>query len=116
MSILLIREGTQLGRVSDDLSGAVPGGNFPVDADLAFKTAQELQTLVDQSRLCEPLKTTLSKAVKTMVEADQVLVNSGGGPDAAAALSDAQSRYQDLQNLVSNPPDATGAASPSPSP
>ena len=32
MQILLIRQGTDLGRVSDDLTGAVPGGNFPVDA------------------------------------------------------------------------------------
>jgi hypothetical protein len=114
MTILLIREGTQLGRVSDDLTGAVPGGNFPVDAELANKTSQDLQTLVDESRLCEPLKSRLSTAVKALVDADQTLVNSGGGPTAATALADAQARYQDLQRLAANPPDASASPSPSP--
>ncbi|MFY9614932.1 MAG: hypothetical protein WAT58_05990 [Candidatus Dormiibacterota bacterium] len=107
MNVLLIREGTQLGRVSDDLTGAVPGGNFQVDATLALKNAQELKTLVDDSRLCEPLKSRLSGAVQELVDADQALVNGGGD-----ALANAQSKYQTLQNLVANPPEATASPSP----
>ncbi|MDP9325380.1 MAG: hypothetical protein M3O87_02435 [Candidatus Dormibacteraeota bacterium] len=114
MNTLLIREGTQLGRVSADLTGAVPGGNFQVDATLALKNAQELKILVDESRLCEPLKSRLGGAAQELVDADQALVNSGGAPGATEALANAQSKYQALQNLVANPPEATASPSPNP--
>jgi hypothetical protein len=104
MRILMIRQGTDLGRVSDDLTGAVPGGNFPVDSNLALRDSTALKQLVDSSRLCEPLKTTLSKATQDLIDSDQALVNSAGGPDAAAALTDAQTKYQALMSLVNNPP------------
>ena len=106
MAILMIRQGTDLGRVGDDLTGAVPGGNFPVDANLALRDATDLKTLVDSSRLCEPLKSRLSKAVQDLIDSDQALVNSGGGSGAASALGDAQAKYQALMNLVNNPPSA----------
>ena len=114
MSILMIRQGTDLQRVSDTLTNAVPGGNFPVDANLPLQDATALKTLVDSSRLCEPLRTTLSKATQDLIDSDQALVNSAGGPGAAAVLTDAQTKYQALMTLVNNPPDA--GASPTPSP
>jgi hypothetical protein len=106
MQILMIRQGTDLGRVNDDLTGAVPGGNFPVDAGLAQRDANDLKHLVDTSRLCEPLKSRLSLAVQDLIDADNALVNSGGGSGAAGALQNAQAKYQGLTNVVNNPPNA----------
>jgi hypothetical protein len=110
MQILLIRQGTDLGRVSDDLTGAVPGGNFPVDSQLALRDATDLKSQVETSRLCEPLKSTISKALQELIDADQALVSSGGSAGASTALQQAQAKNQALVNLVNNPP----AASPTP--
>ena len=63
MRILMIRQGTDLGRVSDDLTGAVPGGNFPVDSNLALNdsNAQDAQTRIKTSNLCDPPKSELAE-------------------------------------------------------
>jgi hypothetical protein len=106
IQILLIRQGTDLGRVSDDLTGAVPGGNFATDSGLALRDAKDTKSLVDTSRLCDPLKGKLSAAAQDLVSADNALANTGGGDSASAALQDAQSKYQALSSLVNNPPSA----------
>jgi hypothetical protein len=106
MRIQLIRQGTDLGRISDDLTGAVPGGNFTVDSGLAKRDIDDLKKLVDESNLCPPLKGKLSAAVQDLVDADATLVGTGGGPGAAGALQDSQARYQALVDLTNNPPSA----------
>jgi hypothetical protein len=104
--VLVIRQGTDLQRVSDTLTGAVPGGDFRVDAGLAFKDAGDLRDGLAASNLCEPARSALVAKAQVLKDADQFLVSTGGGAGAAAALQAAQDALTALRNLVQNPPPA----------
>ena len=106
LRILLIRQGTDLGRISDDLTGAVPGGNFPVDTGLAKRDAEELTAQIKTSALCEPFKGRLVAAAKDLVDADTALAASDGTAGAADLLTTSQMKYQAINDLINNPPNA----------
>ncbi|MEA2645431.1 MAG: hypothetical protein QOE92_514, partial [Chloroflexota bacterium] len=106
LRVLLIRQGTDLGRVSDDLTGAVPGGNFPVDSGLAKRDAEELKAQIETSALCEPFKSRLVAAAVELVTADTALVDSQGSAGAADLLATSQQKYQAINDLINNPPSA----------
>src|SRR5579864_1044243 len=59
LQVSLVRQGTDLQRISDDLSGAVPGGNFGVDVDLVVTNAQDIQARISGSNVCQPVKAQL---------------------------------------------------------
>src|SRR5258708_13659072 len=64
LSVALVRQGTDLQPVSDDLTGAVPGGNFGVDVELVVTNAQDVQTRISGSNASQPAKTPpLAKAL-----------------------------------------------------
>jgi hypothetical protein len=102
--VLIIRQGADLQRVSDTLSGAVPGGNFKVDAGLALRDATDLHDGLAASNLCEPAKSAMAGKAQALKDADQALVATGGGAGAAAALQAAQDAYKALGEVVQNPP------------
>ena len=102
--IMLIRQGTDLQRVSDTVSAAVPGGNFVVDAGLALRDATDLRDGIATSNLCEPARSALVGKAQALRDADQALVATAGGPDAAAALQASQDAFKALSDLVQNPP------------
>ena len=102
--VMLIRQGTDLQRVSDTLSAAVPGGNFIVDSGLALRDATDLRDGIASSNLCEPARSALVGKAQALRDADQSLVATAGGADAAAALQAAQDAYKALSDLVQNPP------------
>lgn len=107
----LIRQDAALQRVSDDITGAVPGGNLPVDTALARANAQDIVDLVTRSTLCSPFKEKLAAAAKTLATADGALAQSAGDP-AQPALNQARTAFQALQAIANNPP--SPASSPSP--
>jgi hypothetical protein len=102
--VLLIRQGTNLQRVSDTLSGAVPGGNFNVDAALALRNASDLRDGLAGSNICEPTRGLLVAKAQALRDTDQALVATAGGPGAAEALRASQDAYKALTDLVQNPP------------
>jgi hypothetical protein len=105
MQSAMIRQGAQLQRVSDDLTGAVPGGNLATDTQLAQANSRQLVDLVAQSNLCSPLKEKLLAGSRDLATADDALAQAAGsGGDVAGALQRAQSRYQVLQGLVQTLP------------
>ena len=106
VKVSLIRQGTDLQRISDDLTGAVPGGNFGVDVDLLVPNAQDVQTRIKTSNLCDPPKSQLADKAAALKDADVALKATGGGSDAAAALQAAQSAYNALNDLLGNLPNS----------
>ena len=104
VKVSLIRQGTDLQRISDDLTGAVPGGNFGVDVDLVVTNAQDVQTRIKTSNLCDPPKALLADKAAALNDADVALKATGGGSGAAAALQAAQSAYKALNDLLGNLP------------
>jgi hypothetical protein len=102
--VLIIRQGANLQRVSDTLSGAIPGGDFKVDAGLALHNARDLRDILSTSNLCEPTKSALVARAQAMVDADQALVATAGGASAAEALQASLAVYKDLADRVQNPP------------
>jgi hypothetical protein len=102
--VSLIRQGTDFQRISDDLTGAVPGGNFGVDVDLLVANAKDVQTRIKTSNLCQPAKAQLADKAAALKDADEALKASGGGSGAAAALQAAENAYNALNNLLGNPP------------
>jgi hypothetical protein len=102
--VALIRQGTDLQRISDDLTGAVPGGNFGVDVDHLISNIQDVQTQIKTSNLCEPAKSQLVEKAAALKDADDALKATGGGADAAAALQSAQSAYSAINDLLGNLP------------
>ena len=100
----LIRQGTDLQRISDDLTGAVPGGNFAVDSKLALRDATDLQNRLATSNLCDPLRSQLVAKAKLLKDADAGLVATQGDAGAASALQAAQAAYKALSDVVNNPP------------
>ena len=102
--VLIIRQGADLQRVSDTLTGAVPGGNFNVDAGLALRDATDLRDGLAASSICEPAKSAMAGKALALKTADQALVATGGGAGAAAALQAAQDAYKALGDVVQNPP------------
>ena len=104
VKVSLIRQGTDLQRISDDLTGAVPGGNFGVDVELVVTNAQDVQTRIKTSNLCDPPKSQLANKAAALKDADVALKATGGGSAAAAALQAAQSAYNALNDLLGNLP------------
>jgi hypothetical protein len=98
--VALVRQGTQLQRISDDLTGAVPGGNFGVDVDLVVSNAQDVQARIKTSNLCDPLKSQLVDKAAALKDADVNLKATGGGATAGAALQASQDAYNTLNNLL----------------
>jgi len=97
ISIQLIRQGTDLDRVGDDISGAVPGGNVSADAQRALHDAQQIDSSLKASILCQPLKDQLGPKARDLVAADSALVNAAGaGGDTTSALNQARTSYQAL--------------------
>jgi hypothetical protein len=102
--VLIIRQGANLQRVGDTLSGSVPGGDFKVDAGLADRNSKDLLDILATSNLCEPTKSALVAKAQALVDADQALVATGGGAGAPEALQASLAAYKDLGDLVQNPP------------
>jgi hypothetical protein len=102
--VALIRQGTDLQRISDDLTGAVPGGNLAVDVDHLISNIQDVQTQIKTSNLCEPAKSQLLEKAAALKDADVGLKATGGGADAAAALQGAQNAYNAINDLLGNLP------------
>jgi hypothetical protein len=107
----LIRQDAALGRVGDDITGAVPGGNFPVDTALARANAQDIADLVSRSTLCSPFKEKLAAAAKALVAADTTLAGTTAD-SAQVTLDQARAAFIALQGIANNPP--SPATSPSP--
>jgi hypothetical protein len=105
----LVRQEAILQRVSEDITGAVPGGEFTKDAGLAKTNARQIMDLVDRSTLCSPYKEGLSAAAKELVKADDALAAATAGSEQAA-LQSSQAALQALKAKVENPPKP--AASP----
>jgi hypothetical protein len=98
-----------LQRVSDDLTGAVPGGDLATDTKLALQDATGISERLNSSSLCDKLRTPLLAKAKALVEADSALDQAGhGSGDVAAALQRAQAAYQDLDSAIKS---AAAAAS-----
>ena len=104
VKIQLIKPGTDLQRVSDDLAGKVPGGNIAVDADIASRDADAFNTWLTSAALCEPLRSQLIEKAAPMKDAYAALAAAAGGPGVAAALQTAQSAHKAMSDLVDNPP------------
>ena len=102
VKVSLTRQGTDLHRISDDLTGAVPEGNFGVD--LVVTNAQDVQTRIKTSNLRDPPKSQLANKAAALKDADVALKATGGASGAAAALQVAQSAYNALNNLLGNLP------------
>jgi hypothetical protein len=106
VKVSLIRQGTDLQRISDDLTGAVPGGNFGVDVDLLVANAQDVQARIKKSNLCDPARSQLADKTASLLGADIALKATGGGSTAASALQTAQNAYNALNNLLGNLPNS----------
>jgi hypothetical protein len=102
--VALIRQGTDLQRISDDLTGAVPGGDFGVDVDHLIGNVDDVQTQIKTSNLCEPAKSQLLEKAAALKDADVALKATGGGAAAATALQDAQNAYNAINALLGNLP------------
>lgn len=101
MQSALLRQQSELQRVADDLSGAVPGGNLAADAPLAQANARQLVDLVSRSTLCSPFREQLAAAAKSLLSADDALVGSG---DTPGALRTSQAAFQALKAVADHPP------------
>ena len=106
MQSAMLRQEAQLQRVADDVSGAVPGGNLPVDTDLARANARQLADLVAQSTLCSPFKEKLVAASKELATVDEALPAAAAGGDIAASLQAAQDKFRALKTLTESAPGA----------
>jgi len=106
MQSSLLRQETQLQRVFDDLSGAVPGGNLAADVRLPQANAKDLVTLVEQSTLCSPFKEKLLAATRDLATADNALATAAGGGDVGGAVQSAQAMLKTLRTITENPPPA----------
>ena len=100
VKVALIRQGTQLQRISDDLTGAVPGGNFGVDVDLVVSNAQDVVTRIKASNLCDPLKTQLGDKATALRDSDVNLKATGGGATAGSALQASLDAYAAINKLL----------------
>ena len=116
MQSSLLRQEADLQRVSDDVTGAVPGGNLGTDTPLAQANAKQLVTLVTASTLCSPFREDLATAARALAAKDDALVAAVSGGDVASALADAQAAFAALKAIADHPPSPGGTASPSPSP
>ena len=96
VKLALTRQGTDLDRIRDDLSGAVPGGDFAVDTGILRRDADGLKQQIETSTLCEPLRDNLDKQAGVLLDADVALAGTGGGEGAAAALQKARDAYNAL--------------------
>lgn len=112
MKSALLRQEADLQRISDDLTGAVPGGNLATDTALAQANAHDVVNLVTKSTLCSPFREKLGDAARKLATADDSLATTGG--DATAGLQGSQAAFQALKAVADNPPTPGGAA-PSPS-
>ena len=79
LQVSLVRQGTDLQRISDDLSSAVPGGNFGVDVELVVTNAQDILARISGSNICQPVKGQLMARASTLKNADAALKATGGG-------------------------------------
>src|SRR5258708_20666088 len=104
LSVALVRQGTDLQRISDDLTGAVPGGNFGVDVELVVTNAQDVQTRISGSNVCQPVKAQLMAKASALKDADAALKATGGGAGASDALQASQTALKALTDLFGNLP------------
>ncbi|MHB8509605.1 MAG: hypothetical protein ACYDGR_13320 [Candidatus Dormibacteria bacterium] len=95
----MIRQGTDLDRVADDLSGAVPGGNLAADSDRALVDAQQVEQAVQASNLCPAVRGPLVSRLDALTVADQALVNAAPG-DAGAALDRSRAAAASVQDFL----------------
>ena len=92
-----IRQGTELQRVADDLSGAVPGGNLRTDTALAVANAQALRILIGGSNLCLAVRQRLLPQADGLAGVDgemEAAARSGG--DVKGSLAKARAVYDAL--------------------
>ena len=116
MQSALLRQEADLQRVSDDVTGAVPGGDLATDAPLAQANAKQVVDLVTNSTLCSPFREDLATAARGLAAKDDALAAAAGGGDVATALQDAQAALAALKAIADHPPSPGAAASPAPSP
>ena len=104
LQVVLVRQGTDLQRIGDDLTGAVPGGNFGVDVELVVTNAQDVQARISGSSVCQPAKARLLAKASALKDADAALKATGGGSSAADALVASQNALKALTDLFGNLP------------
>lgn len=104
LHVSLVRQGTDLQRISDDLTGAVPGGDFGVDIELVVTNAQDVVGRITGSNVCQPAKAQLLAKATALKDADAALKATGGGTGAADALQASQNALKALQALFANLP------------
>jgi hypothetical protein len=100
---LLIRQGTLLARVADDLGGTVPGGDLRVDTELTVANARGIADAFQSSTLCADLKDKLVAKSRVLFDADTKLAQVAATAvpsDVPAVLSHARVAYQDLEAQV----------------
>ena len=102
----LIRQETSLQRVSDDLAGAIPGGNISTDTRLVADSADAIKAVVTPTTttFCEPIRSHLLAKLTTLVDADHALAAAGSnGGGVAGALGTARAAYDALKAFVDSP-------------
>jgi hypothetical protein len=93
----MIRQGTDLQRVADDIKGTVPGGNLAEDAKRAQVEAQALVDRLAYSNICQPLRDNLNNKAHELLVADTALAQAAAqGGDVATALATGQTAYAAL--------------------
>jgi hypothetical protein len=102
LQVSLVRQGTDLQRISDDLTGAVPGGNFGVDVELVVTNVQDIQARISGSNVCQPVKGQLMARASALKDADAALKATGGGTGAADALQASENALKALTELFGN--------------
>jgi hypothetical protein len=102
----LLRQESDLQRVADDISGAVPGGDPPNDARLAQTNAHSIVDLINRSTLCSPFREKLAAAARDLAAADDALA---GAPTDVSTLEHAQSADEALKSIAANPPSPASA-------
>ena len=101
MKTQVVRQGTLLQRVGDDLTGAVPGGNVANDTRLVEEQSKGMSDRIGTSTLCEKVRTPLAQKAKALVDADTALRSAGAGAgDVAGALERATVAYLDLDKAI----------------
>lgn len=101
LRILSLRQESDLQRIDDDLTGAVPGGNLATDTDLAVKQAQTMVDDVGTSDICPALKDPVNAKLRALLQADvQTYQAAHGGGDTSSTLAAARAAFNDLAGYL----------------
>jgi hypothetical protein len=101
MKSQIVRQQTDLQRVDDDITGAVPGGDLTGDTKLAESEAKLLADRINSSTLCAKVRGALLNKANALANADTALVVAvGSSGDVAGALKASQAAFQDLKSAV----------------